>query len=140
VFAIRKEVWRVFRMEEDEAWAARVCGYTMQGNIFALLQAENEGITWKSYMWNLPCGVLQFALNASVDKLPTFNDLKRWGKRVSVNCHLSGNTVKQMLFHVFVHCNHTIDQGRMTWRHGSVLKHIAGCLKSALESLSTVEV
>jgi hypothetical protein len=48
--------------------------------------------------------------------------------------------VKQTLFHVFVHCNHTIDQGRMTWRHDSVLKHIAGCLKSALESLSTVEV
>jgi hypothetical protein len=32
-----------------------------------------------------------------------------------------------------------MDQGRMTWRHDSVLKHIAGCLKSALESLSTVE-
>jgi hypothetical protein len=28
----------------------------------------------------------------------------------------------------------------MTWRHDSILKHIAGCLKSALESLSTVEV
>jgi hypothetical protein len=33
-----------------------------------------------------------------------------------------------------------MDQGRMTWRHNSVLKHIAGCLKFALESLSTVEV
>jgi hypothetical protein len=28
----------------------------------------------------------------------------------------------------------------MTWRHDSVLKHIAGCLKSALESLHTVKV
>jgi hypothetical protein len=44
-----------------------------------------------------------------------------------------------MLFHVLVHCNHTIDQERMTWRHDLVLKHIAGCLKSALESLGTVE-
>jgi hypothetical protein len=26
----------------------------MQGNLFALLQAESEGITWKLYMWNLP--------------------------------------------------------------------------------------
>jgi hypothetical protein len=33
-----------------------------------------------------------------------------------------------------------MDQGRMTWRHDSVLKHIAGCLKSALESLHIVEV
>jgi hypothetical protein len=48
--------------------------------------------------------------------------------------------VKQTLFHVLVHCNHTIDQGRMTWRYDSILKHIAGCLKSALESLCTVEV
>jgi hypothetical protein len=48
--------------------------------------------------------------------------------------------VKQMLFHVLVHCNLTMDQGRMTWRHDSLLKHIAGCLKSALESLRTVEV
>jgi hypothetical protein len=28
----------------------------------------------------------------------------------------------------------------MTWRHDSVLRQIAGCLKSALESLSTVEL
>jgi hypothetical protein len=28
----------------------------------------------------------------------------------------------------------------MTWRHDSILKHIAGCLKSVLESLHTVEV
>jgi hypothetical protein len=28
----------------------------------------------------------------------------------------------------------------MTWRHDSILKHISGCLKSALESRGTVEV
>jgi hypothetical protein len=33
-----------------------------------------------------------------------------------------------------------MDQGRMTWRHDSILKLIASCLKSALKSLSTVEV
>jgi hypothetical protein len=48
--------------------------------------------------------------------------------------------VKQTLFHVLVHCNYRMDQGGMNWRSDSVLKHIAGCLKSALESLSTVEV
>jgi hypothetical protein len=136
VSAIRKEVFR----EEDDAWAARVRAYTMQGNFFALLQAESEGITWKSYMWNLPHGGLKFALNASIDTLPTFTNLKRWGKRASVNCHPCENTVKQTLFHVFVHCNHTMEQGRMTWRHDSVLKHIAGCLKFALKNLGTVKV
>jgi hypothetical protein len=134
VSAIKKEVQRVFCEEEDDAWAARIRGYTMQGNLFALLQARSEGITRNSYIWNLPCGVLRFALNASIDTLPTFTNLKRWGKHPSVNCNLCGNTVKQTLFHVLVHCNHTMDQGRMTWRHDFVLGHIAGCLKSALKS------
>jgi hypothetical protein len=48
--------------------------------------------------------------------------------------------VKQTFSHVLVHCNHTMDQRKMTWRHDSVLRHIAGYLKSALESLHTVEV
>jgi hypothetical protein len=45
VLVIRREVKRVFQEEEDEAWAARIRGYTMQGNLFALLQAKNESIT-----------------------------------------------------------------------------------------------
>jgi hypothetical protein len=139
VSAMRKEVRRVFCEEEDDAWAARIRGFTMQGNLFDILQAESEGITSKLYMWNLPCGVLKFALNASIETLPTFTNLKSWGKLASVNRHLCGNTMKQTLFHVLVHCNHTMDQGGMTWRHDSILKYIAGCLKSALESLSTVE-
>jgi hypothetical protein len=85
VSAIRKEVQRVFREEGDDAWAARVCGYTMQGNLFALLQVESEGITWKSYIWYLPRGVLKFALNANIDTLPIFTNLEKWGKRASVN-------------------------------------------------------
>jgi hypothetical protein len=127
-------VWKVFCEDEDDAWAARVRGYTMQENLFALLQAESESITWKSYMW-----IVESSSWCS-DTLLTFTDLKRWGKIASVNCHLCGNAVKQTLFHVLVHCNHTMDQGRMTWRHDFVLKHIVGCLKSALESLGTVEV
>jgi hypothetical protein len=48
--------------------------------------------------------------------------------------------VKQTLFHVLVHCKHTLDQGRLTWRHDSVLNQIAGCLKSALVGKSTLEL
>jgi hypothetical protein len=45
-----------------------------------------------------------------------------------------------MLFHVLVHCKHTLDQGSLTWRHNSILNHIAGCRKSALVGKSTVEL
>jgi hypothetical protein len=127
VSAIRREVRRVFQEEEDEAWAARVHEYTMQGNRFALLQAENESITWKSYMCDLPHGVFKFAVNSSMDTLPTFTNLRRWEKRASVNFQLCGNMVKQMLFHVLFYCKHTLD-------------HIVSCLKSALVGKSTVEL
>jgi hypothetical protein len=139
VLAIRREVRRVFH-EEDKAWAARVSEYTMQGNLFALLQTENESITWKSYIWDLPRGVLKFVVNSSIDTLPTFTNLRRWGKHALVNCQLCRNIVKQILYHVLVHCKHTLDQRQLTWRHDSVLNHIAGCLKSALEGKSTVEL
>jgi hypothetical protein len=48
--------------------------------------------------------------------------------------------VKQTLFHVLSHCKHTLSQGRLTWRHDSVLNHIGGCLKSALVGKSTIEL
>jgi hypothetical protein len=48
--------------------------------------------------------------------------------------------VKQMLSHVLVHCKHPLDQGKLTWRHGSILNHITGSLKSALVGKSTVEL
>jgi hypothetical protein len=72
--AIRQEVRRVFQEEKDETWAARVSEYTKQGNLFALLQAENESITWKSYMWDLPRGVLKCAVNTSTDMFPSFTN------------------------------------------------------------------
>jgi hypothetical protein len=91
-------------------------------------------------MWDLPCGVLKFAVNSSIDTFPTFTNLRRWGKRVLGNCQLCGNMVKQTLFHVLVHCKHTLDQVRLTRRHDSVLNYIAGCLKSALVGKSMVEL
>jgi hypothetical protein len=48
--------------------------------------------------------------------------------------------VKQRLFHVLVHCKHTLDQGRLTWRHDSIQNHISGCLKFALVGMSKVKL
>jgi Na+-driven multidrug efflux pump len=67
VSATRREVRRVYQKEEDVAWADFVSRYTVPGILFLLLQAENESITWKSYTWKLPWGVLKFTLNASID-------------------------------------------------------------------------
>jgi hypothetical protein len=88
----------------------------------------------------LPHGVLKFAVNSSIDTLSTFTNLRRCSEPALVNCQLCGNMVKQMLFHVFVHCKHTLDQGRLTWSHDLVLNHITVCLNSALVGKSIVEL
>jgi hypothetical protein len=53
------------------------------------------------------------------------------------NQHLAD---KPCLRHVLVHCKHTLDQGRLTWRHNFILNHIADCLKSALLGKITIEL
>jgi hypothetical protein len=74
VSAIKREVKRVFQ-EEDEACTALSAGILYRKTS---LQAENESVTWKSYMWDLPCGVMKFAVNSSIDALPSFTNLKTW--------------------------------------------------------------
>ena len=94
----------------------------MQGDYLALAMEENGCLTWKSYMWDIPQGVLKFAINAGINTLPTFDNLKRWGKRVCDRCPFCGNI--QTLAHVLSNCTVALDQGRFTWRHNSVLMSI----------------
>lgn len=70
-------------------------------------------------MWDIPQGVLKFAINAGVNTLPSLDNLKRWGKRVSDRCSFCGNI--ETLAHVLSNCSTALTQGRYTWRHNSVL-------------------
>ena len=94
----------------------------MQGNFLSLLIEEDTNVTWKSYLWNLPRGVAKFALNASLDTLPSADNLRRCGKRDSDACPLCGVNSKQTLNHILSSCNSALNQGRFTWRQDSVLK------------------
>ena len=114
----------------NEFWKEKVGHYIMQGDYIALLMEEGNCITWKSYLWDLPQGVLKFAINAGLNTLPTFDNLKRWGKRVCNRCPFCGNI--QTLAHVLSNCSVALDQGRLTWRHNSVLSSIIHCIRPVL--------
>ena len=73
-------------------------------------------------MWDIPQGVLKFAINAGVNTLPSSDNLKRWGKRVNDRCHFCGNV--ETLAHILSNCATALTQGRFTWRHNSVLRSI----------------
>ena len=104
----------------------------MQGDYLALIMEEENCISWKSYLWDIPQGVLKFAINAGINTLPTFDNLKRWGKRDNDRCPFCGNC--QTLLHVLSNCNVSLDQGRYTWRHDSVLRTIINLISPRLKT------
>ena len=106
----------------NDFWKEKIGHYIMQGDYIALIMEEGNCITWKSFLWDLPQGVLKFAINAGLNTLPTFDNLKRWGKRVCNRCPFCGNI--QTLAHVLSNCSIAPDQGRFTRRHNSVLSTI----------------
>ena len=116
----------------SDFWRERVGQYVMQGDYLALHMEEQSCITWKSFMWDIPQGVLKFAINAGINTLPSADNLKRWGKRVSDRCGFCGNI--QTLAHILSNCASALDQGRFTWRHDSVLKTVVSFVNQRLRN------
>ena len=103
----------------------------MQGDYLALLIEEGDSISWKSFMWDIPQGVLKFALNAGLNTLPSLDNLKRWGKRITDRCPFCGNI--QTLAHVLSNCISALTQGRFTWHHNSVLSSVISLIRPHLK-------
>ena len=111
------------------SWNNRVKQLTFQGDFANLLIEEESNIGWKSIINNIPKGVLSFALKSSVNGLNTPDNLKRWGIRKLDKCDICGNFAN--LEHVLNWCKTALDQGRFTWRHDSILSHLAIEMKKA---------
>ena len=114
----------------NDFWREKVGRYVMQGDYIGLIMEEGNCITWRSYLWDIPRGVLKFAINAGLNTLPSLDNLKRWGKRVCDRCPFCGNT--QTLLHILSNCQVSLDQGRYTWRHNSVLSNIVALIRPML--------
>ena len=73
-------------------WRQHVQPLSVQGNMLKLIANENTDLTWKSTIYNLPRDVLSFAVSSAIDFLPTFTNLRTWGKRTNAKCKLCQNT------------------------------------------------
>ena len=65
---------------------------------------------------------MSFALKNVTNCLPTPDNLKRWGKRNVSKCPLCSNN--GTLEHILNFCPISLNQGRLTWRHNSVLNYL----------------
>jgi hypothetical protein len=97
-----------------------------------LLVEEGLDVTWKSYMYGVPRGVMTFAMRSATNTLATPDNLKRWKKARSDNCLmcLKPDTppVNCTLHHLLNHCTDFLDN-HYVWRHDSIVTYILETLK-----------
>ena len=98
-----------------------------QGNLFKIAEQSEGDLSWKSYMFNLPKGLLSFATRAAIDVLPSGDNLNIWGKSDKSSCDLCGN--KSTLLHILNACKTSLNQGRYTFRHNAIIEFLVKYLK-----------
>ena len=84
-------------------------------------------MTWKSYIFAVPRGVMSFAMRASTNSLATPDNLARWGKVVDATCKLCSATqpntrTTATLGHILNICSMMLD--RYEWRHNGVVAYL----------------
>ena len=114
----------LIRREED--MIEHVKTLTKQGDFLQIGVAEMGDVIWKSFIYNMKKGTLKFYLNSVTNTLPTGNNLLQWGKATSDHCKLCKN--RETTCHVLNGCKVSLEQGKYTWRHDSILKYISDSL------------
>ena len=124
---VKKTIKTNIATEFKQMWHNHIKDLVVQGKYLELMSIEENHISWKSVMFNLPRGVLQFAVNATIDTLATNANLKRWGKRSNAKCGLCGK--RETLHHTLNHCEVMLD--RYLWRHNSILSHLYSIISNS---------
>ena len=72
---------------------------------------------------------MKFLLNSFINTLPTQDNLRLWGKKISDKCHLCKN--RDSTLHCLNGCKIALDQGRYTWRHDNILRYIVNSVEKS---------
>lgn len=120
-----------------EKWNSRIKDLLIQGDFLKLLESEQSNVSWKSIIYGVPKGVMQFAMRSATNCLATPDNLKRWKKVNSDSCKMcakpSTRPHKATLFHILNNCDAFLgEKERMTWRHDSIINYMAETLKERL--------
>ena len=121
-------------LDEDARYQHAV-QLAMQGQWTKWDKIMNQDTSWKSLLYGYNPSLLSFALNGVQLTLPTPDNLKRWGKNVSGKCKLCAKD-KCTLLHILAGCYKSLEQGRYTWRHDSILKEFEKAINQLLEHVN----
>jgi hypothetical protein len=97
----------------------------MQGSIISAVRASIPGSaieSWSKHTALITPSIANFARKALIRCLPTRTNLLRWGRSITDGC--PSCTAPETENHVLNNCPIAAQQGRYTWRHNAVLKHL----------------
>ena len=102
------------------------------GVISSFILCQNN-FTWKTIL-GMPPNLLSFCLGATYNVLSSLKNLKRWHLASESRCFLCHKDVCTIP-HILGACKISLQQGRFTFRHESVLQNLVLVLKSFLKNL-----
>ena len=134
--AITRAVKSVLAEEEVDKRHHDLCRLPQQGEMVRLWD-ESSPASWVKAVQGLPPEPLKFALNATLNTLPTNANLHTWGKKSSDVCNLCKEH-RQTLPHVLNNCKVAMDLRRYSERHDKVLEVFRGCIQPLLPTHFTI--
>ena len=83
---LKKAVKNAILDQVKEKWNKKAQDLEIQGDFLKLLKEEDSDVTWKSYIYGVPKGVMSFAMRSTTNTLATPDNLRRWKKTRSDIC------------------------------------------------------
>ena len=114
--------------DRSNKWDEALDSLSVQSKFKNIVELESSNRVWNHILLGLPAGQLSFLIRAGADCLPTPLNLKRWKFKVESKCSLCQNPFSTT-FHILIGCSTSLEQGRFTWRHDSVLLHLTQYLR-----------
>ena len=135
----RKDLTAEIKIMDDEARLPHILGLIKQSKWLAWDNVIELDLKWKEVMYAMSPSTLSFVLNAVQDTLPDPANLRRWAPTTTPACALCGwKNVSHV--HILCGCKVALRQGRVSYRHDSVLKIISNYIVKKLESLKSIQV
>ena len=128
--AISKAARTILAEEEADERHHNLCQLPQQGEMTRLWE-ETSPATWVKAVRGLPPEPLKFALNATLNTLPTNANLQTWGKKTKDSCKLCRDH-RQTLPHILNNCRVAMELRRYSERHDSVLDVFRGFIQELL--------
>ena len=117
--------------EEKQSFSQAV-QLSVQGQWTNWCDYVQNDLSWK-VIWALPPNLLAFCLGATYNTLPSPSNLKRWRIKSDDTCFLCQKEICTVA-HILTGCPVSLNDGRYTFRHDSVLRKLALTLQEVIST------